>query len=128
RREPDPEGKRKPLEDVLQPGYKQLAAGYVVYGSSTMLVYTTGHGVYGFTLDPSIGAYLISHERITMPKRGTIYSVNEAYADNFAEPYRRFLAHPRPRATGRRHFSRFLRSLGGPLPPPPPPGGLFPLP
>ena len=54
RREPDPEGKRKPLQDVLQPGYKQLAAGYVVYGSSTMLVYTTGHGVYGFTLDPPL--------------------------------------------------------------------------
>lgn len=111
RREPDPEGKRKPLDEVLQPGYKQLAAGYVVYGSSTMLVYTTGHGVYGFTLDPSIGAYLISHERITMPKRGNIYSVNEAYADHFPEPYRRFLAKLRSGETGRTYSSRYIGSL-----------------
>ena len=70
---------------MLQPGRRQLAAGYVVYGSSTMLVYTTGHGVYGFTLDPSIGAFVISHERITMPASGNIYSVNEANADSFPE-------------------------------------------
>jgi fructose-1,6-bisphosphatase I len=111
RREPDPEGKRKPLQDVLQPGYKQLAAGYVVYGSSTMLVYTTGHGVYGFTLDPAIGAYIISHERITMPKCGTIYSVNEAYADQFPEPYRRFIAKLRSGETGRSYSSRYIGSL-----------------
>src|SRR6059058_5945494 len=93
RREPDPTGKRDPLADVLQPGVKQLAAGYVVYGSSTMLVYTTGNGVFGFTLDPSIGAYTISHDRITMPARGSYYSVNEAQADSFPEPYGKFLAH-----------------------------------
>src|SRR5262245_49660962 len=66
-REPDPSGSRDPMADVLQPGRRQQAAGYVVYGSSTMLVYTTGHGVYGFTLDPTIGAYVLSHERIQMP-------------------------------------------------------------
>src|SRR5262249_51968505 len=66
RRDPDPGCQREPLTDVLQAGRRQLAAGYVVYGSSTMLVYTTGHGVHGFTLDPSIGAYLISHENIRM--------------------------------------------------------------
>ncbi len=65
------------MEDVLQPGYKQIAAGYVVFGSSTMLVYTSGDGVHGFTLDPSIGEFLLSHENIKMPKRGKIYSVNE---------------------------------------------------
>ncbi len=69
RRETDPEGDREPLVDVLQQGTRQLAAGYIVYGSSTMLVYTAGNGVTGFTLDPAIGAFLISHERIAMPRR-----------------------------------------------------------
>src|SRR5262249_6707253 len=67
RRSPPPDRYRTPLEDVLQPGLKQVAAGYVVYGSSTMLVYTAGNGVNGFTLEPSIGAYLISHPNIRMP-------------------------------------------------------------
>ena len=65
------------MEDIQQPGYKQLASGYVVFGSSTMLVYSTGDGVHGFTLDPSIGEFLLSHEDIKIPKRGKIYSVNE---------------------------------------------------
>lgn len=65
------------LTDCIQPGYKQVAAGYVVYGSSTMLVYTTGDGVHGFTLDPSIGEFLLSHENIKIPSKGKIYSVNE---------------------------------------------------
>ena len=69
RREPEPDRySRRRSSDVLQPGRKQVAAGYVVYGSSTMLVYTTGNGVHGFTLDPAIGAYLISHPNITMPR------------------------------------------------------------
>ncbi len=58
--------------DVLQPGCKQVAAGYVIYGSSTMLVYTTGQGVAGFTLDPSIGEFLLSHPRIIMPRGGQV--------------------------------------------------------
>ncbi len=99
------------LADVLQPGDRQLAAGYVVYGSSTMLVYTTGHGVYGFTLDPAIGAYVISHERITMPAHGRIYSVNEANADSFPEPYQRYLHHLRSGETGRTYSSRYIGSL-----------------
>jgi fructose-1,6-bisphosphatase I len=71
-------GKRGELQDCLQPGFKQVAAGYVVYGSSTMLVYSTGHGVYGFTLDPSIGEFLLSHPDMRMPDPGKrIYSVNE---------------------------------------------------
>jgi fructose-1,6-bisphosphatase I len=111
RREPDPSGVRDPLADVLQPGLCQLAAGYVVYGSSTMLVYTAGNGVAGFTLDPSIGAYVISHPQITMPAHGSLYSVNEANADSFPEGYRRFLAHLRSGATGRTYSSRYIGSL-----------------
>lgn len=64
-------------EDLLQPGYSQVAAGYVVYGSSTMLVYTTGTGVHGFTLDPSYGSFILSHPKIKTPRKGAIYSVNE---------------------------------------------------
>ncbi len=64
--------------DVLQPGCKQVASGYVMYGSSTMLVYTTGQGVHGFTLDPTIGEFLLSHPRIVTPRVGMYYSVNES--------------------------------------------------
>ena len=72
---------RGTAKDVLQPGCKQISAGYVIYGSSTMLVYTTGQGVAGFTLDPSIGEFLLSHPRIIIPRVGKYYSVNES---NFA--------------------------------------------
>lgn len=64
-------------EDVLQKGTEQVAAGYILYGSSTMLVYTTGHGVYGFTLEPSLGEFVLSHASMTCPEDGTIYSINE---------------------------------------------------
>lgn len=66
------------LEDVLQSGAKQVAAGYVMYGSSVMMVYSAGHGVHGFTLDPTIGEFLLSHENITTPATGKYYSVNES--------------------------------------------------
>jgi fructose-1,6-bisphosphatase I len=111
RRDVDPSAERDPLEDVLQPGLRQVAAGYVVYGSSTMLVYTAGDGVFGFTLDPAIGAYFISHERITMPPHGTIYSVNEANSDSFPEPYRKYLARLRAGDLGRTYSSRYIGSL-----------------
>jgi fructose-1,6-bisphosphatase I len=111
RRDPDPTGSRDPLADVLQPGRRQVAAGYVVYGPSTVLVYTAGDGVYGFTLDPSIGAYVLSHERVRMPARGATYSVNEANADAFPEPYRRFLAGVRSGQAGRPYTSRYVGSL-----------------
>src|SRR2546425_5315999 len=65
------------LADCLQPGQQQVCAGYVMYGSSTMLVYTTGHGVHGFTFEPSVGEFLLSHRDIRTPVRGHIYSVNE---------------------------------------------------
>jgi fructose-1,6-bisphosphatase I len=110
-RDPDPSAQRDPLTDVLQGGLKQQAAGYVVYGSSTMLVYTAGNGVAGFTLDPSIGAYVITHPNIVMPPAGSIYSVNEANADTFPEGYRRYLAHLKSGAAGRAYSSRYIGSL-----------------
>ncbi len=74
------------LEDCLQPGFRQVAAGYVLYGSSTMLVYTTGAGVHGFTLDPGIGEFLLSHPDMTIPEPGSAtYSVNEGNADRWSE-------------------------------------------
>ncbi len=73
------------LDNFLRYGYEQVAAGYFLYGSSTMLVYTAGKGVHGFTLDPSVGEFLLSHQNITMPERGRIYSVNEAYTDYWDE-------------------------------------------
>jgi fructose-1,6-bisphosphatase I len=67
------------LEDLLQMGIEQVAAGYFIYGSSTMMVFTTGQGVHGFTLDPSVGEFLLSHPDIKIPERGKIYSINEGY-------------------------------------------------
>ncbi|MEM7681358.1 MAG: class 1 fructose-bisphosphatase [Planctomycetota bacterium] len=76
---------------VLQPGRDQVAAGYVLYGSSTVLVYTAGEGAHMFTLDPQFGAYLLTRENIRMPKHSAQYSVNEAYSHTFPEGYRRYL-------------------------------------
>jgi fructose-1,6-bisphosphatase I len=76
------------LEDFLQPGVKQVAAGYIIYGSSTMLVYTTGRGAHGFTLDPSIGEFLLSHPNIRIPETGKFLSVNDAYEGVWSEPVR----------------------------------------
>ncbi|MCU0626055.1 MAG: class 1 fructose-bisphosphatase [Gemmatimonadaceae bacterium] len=76
------------MEDFLQPGRRQVAAGYVIYGSSTMLVYTTGQGVHGFTLDPSIGEFLLSHPNIRTPERGKFLSVNDSYEQHWEEPVR----------------------------------------
>lgn len=72
-------GARGEMEDMLQPGRRQVAAGYVIYGSSTMMVYTTGQGVHGFTLDPQIGEFLLSHPNIKIPERGRYLSVNDSY-------------------------------------------------
>jgi fructose-1,6-bisphosphatase I len=73
-------------EDVLQPGSEQVAAGYILYGSSTMLVYTTGHGVNGFTYEPTLGEYFLSHPDMKMPVDGKIYSVNEGLSNAFEKP------------------------------------------
>ena len=96
---------------VLQRGRRQVAAGYVIYGPSTVLVYTTGHGVFGFTLDPAIGAYVLSHENVRMPEGGTIYSVNEANADEFPANYRDYLRLLRQQRLGRKYTSRYIGSL-----------------
>jgi fructose-1,6-bisphosphatase I len=79
------------VADLLQPGTQQVAAGYVVYGSSTMFVYTTGHGVHGYTLDPSLGEFLLSHENIHMPKRGSTYSANEGNYHTWSPGVRRYI-------------------------------------
>jgi fructose-1,6-bisphosphatase I len=79
-------GVRGDLEDMLQPGRRQVAAGYVIYGSSTMLVYTTGQGVHGFTLDPSIGEFLLSHPNIRIPDPGRYLSVNDSYEQHWEDP------------------------------------------
>ena len=85
----DPE--KVTLDDFLQPGNQQVAAGYVVYGSSTMLVYSTGNGVNGFTLDPSIGVFCLSHPNMQVPKDGSIYSVNEGNYFEFSENVREYI-------------------------------------
>ncbi|HSR11126.1 MAG TPA: class 1 fructose-bisphosphatase, partial [Thermodesulfobacteriota bacterium] len=74
-----PEDRKVTLSDFLQRGREQVAAGYFIYGSSTMMVYTTGNGVHGFTLDPSVGEFLLSHPDIKIPPEGKVYSVNESY-------------------------------------------------
>jgi fructose-1,6-bisphosphatase I len=82
------------VQDCLQPGTRQVAAGYVVYGSSTMLVYTTGNGVHGFTLEPSIGEFLLSHPNMRIPAPGQrIYSCNEGNYVHWTEEQRRFVDH-----------------------------------
>ncbi len=79
------------LKDLLQPGYRQVAAGYVIFGSSTMLVYTAGQGVHGFTLDPSVGEFLLSHENIHIPERPKYYSINQGHDKYWSEGIRRYV-------------------------------------
>ena len=96
---------------ILQPGYAQLAAGYVMYGPSTVLVYTTGHGVHGFTLDPTIGAFVLTSENMKMPEQGSYYSVNESNAATWPEEYREYIDRLRSGALGRQYSSRYIGSL-----------------
>ncbi len=79
------------LEDFLQKGTQQVAAGYIIYGSSTMMVYTTGYGVNGFTLDPSIGEFCLSHPDIKTPESGKMYSINQGNFVNFEEGIRNYI-------------------------------------
>lgn len=108
-----PEGDKAndPLAWVLQSGNKQVAAGYVVYGSSTALVYSAGKGVHGFTLDPSVGSYLLSHENIRIPTQGKYYAINEAYRDKFPEPYKHYVKRLRDGDLGVNYSSRFVGSM-----------------
>ena len=105
----------KPLTktDFFQQGTAQVAAGYVVYGSSTMLVYTTQHGVNGFTLDPSIGEFCLSHPDMKCPDTGTIYSINEGNYAQFPEGVKRYIKYCQVEddATSRPYSSRYIGSL-----------------
>jgi fructose-1,6-bisphosphatase I len=87
-----PEGELPTHDDFLQPGKKLVCAGYIIYGSSTMLVYSTGHGVYGFTLDPEVGEFILSHEEIKIPDRCKCLSINESYEARWHEWTKRYMA------------------------------------
>ena len=108
-----PDGRPGTLKDCLQKGINQVCAGYVVYGSSTMLVYTTGNGVHGFTLDPSYGEFILSHPYIKTPKKGNIYSVNESHYDYWDENIRKYLHYIKQvdAKTGRPLNSRYIGSM-----------------
>lgn len=97
-----------PAKHLLQPGLEQVAAGYVVYGSSTVLTYTTGDGVHLFTLDPDIGAYVLSNEDVKMPEAGRMYSVNEAYYANFPTGYQRYLDWAKENSYSLRYIGSFV--------------------
>jgi fructose-1,6-bisphosphatase I len=101
------------LDDVLQKGTEQVAAGYVIYGSSTMLVYTTGKGVNGFTLDPSIGEFCLSHPDLKIPDDGKIYSINEGNYVHFPLGVKKYLkyAQVEDRKTNRPYTSRYIGSM-----------------
>ncbi len=108
-----PDGTPGQPEDCLQPGYKQVCAGYVVYGSSTMLVYTTGSGVHGFTLDPSYGEFVLSHPNLKIPEHGKLYSVNESNFDYWDEPVKNYIRYIKQidEASGRPLNSRYIGSM-----------------
>ena len=101
------------LNDVLQPGKNQVAAGYFIYGSSTMMVYTTGNGVHGFTLYPSVGEFLLSHENIRIPERGKIYSVNESNYAYWDQKTRALIDYfkTKDKETDRPYTARYVGSL-----------------
>src|SRR5476651_2238347 len=101
------------MEDILQKGVEQVAAGYVIYGSSTMLVYTTGKGVNGFTLDPSIGEFCLSHPNMKIPKDGTIYSINEGYYAHFPDGVKKYIkfCQVEDDKTSRPYTSRYTGSM-----------------
>lgn len=100
-------------KDFLQPGTAQVASGYVIYGSSTMLVYTTGKGVHGFTYDPSIGVFCLSHEDLKIPQQGTIYSINEGNYVKFPNGVKKYLKYCQAEdtETKRPYTSRYIGSL-----------------
>ncbi|MBE7633357.1 class 1 fructose-bisphosphatase [Tenacibaculum finnmarkense] len=100
-------------EDFLQKGNEQVAAGYVAYGTSTMLVFTTGNGVNGFTLNPAIGTFYLSHPNMKFPEIGKIYSVSEGYFTYFQEGMKRFLVHCKDlnEADNRPYTARYVGSL-----------------
>jgi fructose-1,6-bisphosphatase I len=108
-----PQGKPGTVDDVLQQGMYQIAAGYVVYGSSTILVYTTGNGVHGFTLDPSFGEFLLSHQNIQIPKKSKIYSINEGNYKYWHPGLKKYIKYLQEEdiTTERPYSSRYVGSM-----------------
>ena len=108
-----PRGEIVKNEDFLQEGSKQVAAGYIIYGSSTMLVYTTGNGVNGFTLDPSLGEFCLSHPDIKTPEQGYIYSINEGNYINFPQGIKKYIKYCQEAdpENSRPYTSRYIGSL-----------------
>jgi fructose-1,6-bisphosphatase I len=98
-------------EDFLQPGNKQVAAGYIIYGTSTMLVYTTGHGVNGFTLNPAIGTWYLSHPCMKFPETGKIYSLNEGNYVHFPQGVKDYLKYCQEEKEDRPYTSRYIGSM-----------------
>ncbi|MCH8158209.1 MAG: class 1 fructose-bisphosphatase [Nitrospinae bacterium] len=100
-------------EDLLQKGADQVAGGYVIYGSSTMFVYSSGHGVHGFTLDPSLGEFILSHPDIKIPERGSIYSVNEGNTQNWGDKQKKLVSYFKEtdKDSGRPYKARYIGSL-----------------
>ncbi|MCF8223604.1 MAG: class 1 fructose-bisphosphatase [Bacteroidales bacterium] len=100
-------------DDFLQKGTEQVAAGYIIYGSSTMMVYTTGNGVNGFTLDPSLGEFCLSHPDLKLPQKGKLYSVNEGNYIKFPEGVKKYIKYcqERDESTNRPYTSRYIGSL-----------------
>ena len=100
-------------EDLLQKGDQQIAAGYIIYGSSTMFVYTSGKGVYGFTLDPSLGEFFLSHPDIKIPQQGSTYSVNEGNTEIWCEEQKNFIHYLKEKdtATNRPYRLRYIGTL-----------------
>lgn len=106
-RRKSPVGQPIQEKDILQKGSEQVAAGYILYGSSTMLVYTTGHGVNGFTYEPTLGEYFLSHPDMTIPVEGKIYSVNEGSSNSFGASVKNYLQ----RCKDRNYTARYIGSL-----------------
>jgi fructose-1,6-bisphosphatase I len=98
-------------EDFLQVGVKQVAAGYIIYGTSTMIVYTTGHGVNGFTLNPSIGTFYLSHPNMKFPEDGNIYSINEGNYLQFPQGVKQYIKYCQAEEEDRPYTSRYIGSL-----------------
>ncbi|TRO64488.1 class 1 fructose-bisphosphatase [Christiangramia sabulilitoris] len=106
-----PVGTPVQLEDFLQPGHKQVAAGYIIYGTSTMLVYTTGHGVNGFTLNPALGSWYLSHPDMMFPEDGQIYSINEGNYVHFPQGVKDYIKWCQQEEGNRPYTSRYIGSM-----------------
>ena len=106
-----PVGTPVTMDDFLQPGNQQVAAGYVIYGTSTMMVFTTGHGVQGFTLNPAIGTFYLSHPNMTIKETGKIYSVSEGYYAHFEKGMQEYLKYCKEEDGDRPYTARYIGSL-----------------